>query len=104
MGDDMKFDRATIDVRRGDTVRFVVTNRGAAMHEMVIGTQPDLDAHAALMREFPEMEHEEAYMAHVPPGREGEIVWQFTMSGRFRFGCLVASHFEAGMAGDITVR
>lgn len=104
MSDQMRFDPSTISVKRGDTIRFRVTNTGKTLHEMVIGTPKELEEHAALMRKFPEMEHEEAYMAHVPPGKTEEIVWQFTKPGKFRYGCLVAGHFEAGMVGDITVQ
>jgi uncharacterized cupredoxin-like copper-binding protein len=35
--------------------------------------------------------------------RRGELVWRLTKSGSFSFGCLVPGHFEAGMAGKITV-
>jgi uncharacterized cupredoxin-like copper-binding protein len=42
-------------------------------------------------------------MAHVPPGRTGEIVWTFNRAGDFRFACLIAGHFDAGMVGDLRV-
>jgi uncharacterized cupredoxin-like copper-binding protein len=42
-------------------------------------------------------------MAHVGPGRTGEIVWTFNRAGEFDFACLVAGHYEAGMTGRITV-
>ena len=71
---------------------------------MVIGTADELKKHAEQMRKFPEMEHEEAYMAHVKPGKSGEIVWQFTKAGEFQFACLIPGHFEAGMVGKVTVK
>src|SRR4051812_22425328 len=46
MGDDMRFRPDRIAVRQGETVRFVVANGGAALHEMVIGTASELQAHA----------------------------------------------------------
>ena len=104
MSDQMRFDPASIVVKRGETVRFRVTNTGRALHEMVIGRAKDLEEHAALMRKFPEMEHDEAHMAHVAPGNTQEIVWQFTRAGNFKYGCLAPGHFEAGMVGDIKVR
>ncbi|HZF78731.1 MAG TPA: plastocyanin/azurin family copper-binding protein, partial [Rubrivivax sp.] len=64
----------------------------------------ELKKHAEEMKKFPEMEHEEAYMAHVQPGRRGDIVWQFTKAGDFQFACLVPGHFEAGMVGKLTVK
>jgi len=36
---------------------------------MVIGNKKQLDEHAALMLKFPDMEHDEPYMVHVPPGK-----------------------------------
>lgn len=104
MTDRMKFEPAGIAVKQGETVRFVLRNRGATMHEMVIGTTAELKAHAALMRKFPDMEHDEPYMAHVAPGTSGEIVWRFNRAGTFQFACLVPGHFEAGMVGRVVVR
>jgi uncharacterized cupredoxin-like copper-binding protein len=91
-------------VKRGETVRFVVHNDGKLMHEMVIGTMKELQEHAELMRKFPGMEHDEPYMAHVAPGKRGEIVWQFTRAGEFHYACLVPGHMEAGMISKITVK
>jgi uncharacterized cupredoxin-like copper-binding protein len=90
-------------VRVGQTVRFVMFNEGKLMHELVIGTKPVLDQHAALMRKHPTMEHDEPYMAHVAPGRHGEIVWKFNRAGEFDFACLIAGHYESGMVGKVTV-
>jgi uncharacterized cupredoxin-like copper-binding protein len=50
------------------------------------------------------MEHDEAYMAHVAPGKQGEIVWQFTQAGEFHYACLIPGHMEAGMIAKITVK
>ena len=92
-----------IRVNQGDTVKFIVSNDGKAMHEMVIGTMDGLRQHAELMKKHPGMEHEEAYMAHVAPGKKGNIVWRFTRPGEFYYACLVPGHFEAGMIGKIVV-
>lgn len=104
MSDAMRFTPAVIAVTRGETVKLVATNKGQVMHEMVLGTSDELDKHAARMRTFPGMEHDEPHMTHVKPGRSGEIVWQFTRAGEFRFACLIPGHFEAGMVGRVTVR
>jgi uncharacterized cupredoxin-like copper-binding protein len=103
MTDAMRFTPDRIEVRQGDTVRFVVRNTGKVMHEFVIGTRKELDGHAALMVKFPDMEHDEPYMAHVAPGQTGEIVWTFNRAGDFDFACLIAGHFQAGMVGRIQV-
>lgn len=103
MSDDMRFTPARIDVKRGETVRFVLRNNGKLLHEFVIGTKKELDEHAALMVKFPNMEHAEPYMAHVAPGQTGEIVWNFNRAGSFDFACLIAGHYQAGMIGKIGV-
>lgn len=103
MLDSMRFSPERIDVKQGETVRFVVRNAGAVMHEFVIGTQKENDAHAEMMMKHPGMEHDEPYMAHVAPGKTGEIVWTFNRPGEFDFACLIAGHYQAGMVGRITV-
>jgi uncharacterized cupredoxin-like copper-binding protein len=103
MTDNMRFTPDRIDVREGDTVRFVLRNHGKLMHEFVIGTKKELDEHAALMIKSKNMEHEEPYVAHVAPGKTGEVVWLFNRAGDFDFACLIAGHYQAGMVGTIKV-
>ena len=79
-------------------------NAGQVLHELVIGTDKELQEHAELMKKHPNMEHDEPYMAHVPPGQRGDIVWTFNRPGDFEFACLIAGHYEAGMVGGIAVR
>ncbi len=103
MSDTMRFTPDNIEVRQGETVRFVHMNNGQVMHEFVLGTKKELDEHAALMKKFPNMEHDEPYMAHVAPGKQGHIVWTFNRPGEFDFACLLPGHYEAGMVGKIKV-
>jgi len=103
MDDTMRFTPSTIQVRRGETIRFIVRNNGRLQHEFNLGTQADLKAHAELMKKFPEMEHDEPNIASVAPGQTGEVVWQFTKTGPVHFACLHPGHFDAGMKGTITV-
>lgn len=104
MSDKMRFTPDSLSIRQGETVKFVVRNRGKVMHEMVIGSMKELKEHAELMKKHPGMEHEEPYMAHVAPGKTETITWQFTKPGEFHFGCLIPGHFEAGMVGRISVQ
>ena len=104
MSDDMRFSPAVITVQRGETVRLDVVNKGQVLHELVLGTADELRAHAEAMRKSPGMEHDAPQMVHVKPGRQGEVVWQFTEAGEFDFACLLPGHFEAGMVGKVVVR
>ena len=101
MIDEMRFVPGTIDVHQGETIRLRLVNTGKLPHELVVGTKKDLEQHAAMMMDG--IEHDEPHAAHVPPGRTGEIVWNFNRAGRFDYACLVAGHYQAGMAGKINV-
>ena len=103
MSDQMRFAPAELTLKRGETVRFALVNKGQVMHEMVLGTMDDLKKHAGLMKKHPGMEHDEPHMTHVAPGKSGEMGWQFTKAGEFFYGCLIPGHFEAGMVGKVKV-
>ena len=103
MSDQMRFTPSQFTVKVGDSVRLIINNQGKQMHELVLGTPQELEAHAALMVKFPDMAHDEPYMAHVPPGQSGELVWTFNRPGEFMFACLIAGHYQAGMTGQIVV-
>lgn len=103
MTDQMRFLPDKIEVKQGETIKFVLKNEGKMLHEMVIGTKKELEEHAALMLKFPNMEHEEPYMAHVAAGKSGAIIWTFNRAGDFDFACLIAGHYQAGMVGKISV-
>jgi uncharacterized cupredoxin-like copper-binding protein len=55
------------------------------------------------MVKFPNIEHDEPYRAHVPPGKPGEIVWTFNRTGEFEFACLIVGHCQGGRVGTIKV-
>jgi len=99
----MRFTPDRIQVKQGETVKISIRNEGQVMHEFVLGTKKELDNHAALMMKFPGMEHSEPYMAHVAPGKTGEITWTFNRPGDFDFACLIAGHYQAGMVGKVKV-
>lgn len=103
MTDDMRFHSSIIAVKQGETIRFIAKNAGKVKHEMVLGTAKDLRDHYEVMKKNPEMEHADANMVTVAPGQSGEIIWQFTKSGKVDFACLQPGHFEAGMKGLVNV-
>jgi uncharacterized cupredoxin-like copper-binding protein len=103
MTDNMRFTPDRFDVRQGETVKIVLKNEGQMLHEFVLGTKKELDEHAALMVKFPNMEHDEPYMAHVPTGKTGQVIWTFNRAGDFDFACLIAGHYQAGMVGKVKV-
>ena len=103
MKDDMRFHASKFNVKQGETIRFIAKNSGQVKHEMVLGTAKDLKDHYEVMKKNPEMEHADANMVTVAPGKSGEIIWQFTKAGKVDFACLQPGHYDAGMKGLVHV-
>jgi uncharacterized cupredoxin-like copper-binding protein len=103
MSDAMRFTPSSITVKQGETVRLIVKNSGAVKHELVLGTEKELKEHNEVMKKNPEMEHADANMVTVAPGKTGEVIWQFTKAGKVNFACLQPGHYDAGMKGTVTV-
>ena len=103
MTDAMRFSASNIAVRQGETIRFIASNSGQLKHEMVLGTEKELKEHYEVMKKNPEMEHADANMVTVAPGKTGEIIWQFTKAGKVDFACLQPGHYDAGMKGMVNV-
>ncbi|CAM8660047.1 COG4454 Uncharacterized copper-binding protein [Comamonadaceae bacterium] len=103
MADNMRYTPSEIQVKKGETVRFVVKNVGKVRHELSLGTEKELLEHLEQMKKNPGMEHDEPSKITLDAGKQGEIVWQFTKSGTVNFACLMPGHFEAGMKGQVKV-
>jgi uncharacterized cupredoxin-like copper-binding protein len=101
--DEMRFSKKDLKVRKGETIRFVITNVGKVRHEFSLGTKQELIEHYELMKKFPDMVHEEANKVTIDPGQKGEVVWKFTKPGVVDFACLHPGHYDAGMKGQIKV-
>ena len=99
----MAFSPDTLRVKRGETVRFDVTNSGKLPHEFRLDSIAGNAAHEAMMREMPDMKHEEGDSIALAPGATGHLDWTFTHAGTFQYACLIPGHLEAGMHGTITV-
>lgn len=104
---DIEYSRERIQVRAGETVRFVVTNSGAIEHDFTIGTPA---MHRAHQEEMKEMMHSGSMETHddgnaimLKPGETKELVWRFANAQNLEFACNVPGHYEAGMKGDFLV-
>lgn len=100
---DMVFEPAELDVKKDETIRFIVVNEGELDHEFVLDDHEGVMEHKKLMEKFPEMEHDDPNSVHVEPGGRGEVIWKFSNAGSFEFACLIPGHYDAGMKGDIAV-
>lgn len=125
MGDNF-FEPETLKVKAGETIRFVIENKGQLVHEFNLGTAAMHEAHRAEMQMMVDhgvlmpdrinremmkmdmgggktMEHNDPNSKLVEPGKKDEIVWTFTKAMSLQFSCNVPGHSEAGMVGDLKV-
>jgi len=100
----MRFTPSAITVKRGETVRFIVKNSGKEKHEMVLGTEGQLEERYHATMQAPEKARSGPNAIVLDAGESGEIVWQFTKLGTVSFACLLPGHYDAGMRGTVTVK
>ena len=101
--DAMRYDPASITVKAGETIRFVVTNAGQLHHEFIIGDTNEQEEHAEMMRKMPNMKHEDNNTLTLAPGETKTLLWEFEKGGEFEIACHVPGHYEAGMRGKVSV-
>lgn len=101
--DTMAFDPPTIGVAAGETVTFVVTNSGTAVHEFTLGDAAMQQEHAEAMAHIPAgMAHELPNSITLQPGDTKHLTWRFG-DAALEYGCHEPGHYDAGMRGRITV-
>jgi uncharacterized cupredoxin-like copper-binding protein len=115
---DNAFSLKSLEVRDGETVRFVVRNDGLEHHELLIGTRSEHAEHLRMMRAMIEAQkkqsgqtahagHAAPMMDHssgvaVAPGQTASFVWTFARTADLEFACDIPGHYEDGMRGPIS--
>ena len=102
--DTMRFNIKNIQVKSGETIRFVVTNTGKTNHEFAIGTREEQLEHAKMMASMPDMKHEEGNVLSLEPGETRELIWQFGKAGDVEIACHLPGHYDAGMKAEVIVK
>jgi uncharacterized cupredoxin-like copper-binding protein len=96
MSDDLMFMPMAIQVRPGETIRFILTNNGTVVHEFQVGLATQVAADKADGVIVVEKNQLGAGSTH-------EVVFTFNGSGPVAFACHEPGHYEAGMKGTIEV-
>lgn len=91
-------------MKKGEQVRFVISNSGKVAHEFVLDSTEENLKHGEMMKKFPEMEHDDPNNKTVQPKGKAEILWRFDKAGTFEIGCLIPGHREAGMLASVEVK
>lgn len=94
--EEFQFTPDSVEVTKGETIEFVITNEGKSQHEFALGSIHTHD---------PGMQHEPSTggTGAITPGEEATLVWSFTDAGETSFACYIAGHNEQGMTGTISV-
>jgi uncharacterized cupredoxin-like copper-binding protein len=114
---DGSFEPSVVQVKSGQTVKFVVRNDGDLVHELTIGDETKQLEHRREMAELFESgavtvdkvntkamhEHGHSNSVLLAPGQTGEVIWTFADSKTIEFGCNVPGHYESGMRGTFDI-
>ncbi|MBL4665961.1 MAG: cupredoxin domain-containing protein [Sneathiella sp.] len=121
---DSYFEPENIEIKEGETVRFIVKNEGEFVHEFNIGTASMHAGHQQEMMMMVEhgaleadkinhnmmkmdmgngkiMEHNDPNSVLLEPTKSAEIIWKFSKKSKLEFACNVPGHYESGMVGNV---
>lgn len=101
--DTMRFVPAKWEAQAGESIRIILVNKGKVDHELVIGTEKELIAHAKEMANPGAKGHHHTNEISAKPGQQAELVWTFKEPGQYAMACFEPGHYEAGMKGVINV-
>jgi len=116
-----------IEVKKGETIKFLITNLGEMVHEYNIGTkemhikhQPEMQKlidHEIISydkidkKKMKEMSKKDHSLAHshsnsimLEPKTQGEIIWKFSKDIELEMACNIPGHYESGMIGKIITK
>ena len=99
---DIAFSPDKVDVRAGEKIRFVFTNRGTLTHDAFIGDAAAQEQHEKDMRSG--HDHGEGSNAiTLRPGKQGQLVYTFDRPGQVIIGCHEPGHYPGGMKVTVNV-
>ena len=116
-----------INIKKGETIKFIITNLGEMVHEYNIGTkemhikhQPEMQKlidHEIIIfdkidkKKMKEMSKKDHSLAHshsnsimLEPKTQGEIIWKFSKDIELEMACNIPGHYESGMVGKIITK
>ena len=123
---DNYFEPSKIIVKKGETIKFFVSNYGELVHEFNIATkemhikhQPEmmkmvenqiLLADKIDKKKMKEMAKKDHSMSHshsnsvlLEPNQSAELIWKFSSDKNLEAACNVPGHYEVGMVANIKI-
>ena len=113
-----------IMVKKNETIKFLVQNKGELVHEFNIATREMHQKHQTEMMKMVEneillvdkidkkkmkemskkdhsMSHSHANSVLLEPNENGEIIWKFNTEAKLEAACNIPGHYETGMIAKI---
>ncbi|HZQ78125.1 MAG TPA: plastocyanin/azurin family copper-binding protein [Acidimicrobiia bacterium] len=100
---DIKYEPSSVQVKAGETVRFVFHNAGQIDHDAYIGDEAAQMGHEKEMKGMGGMHKSTADAITVAPGKTGELTHTFTKGQSVLIGCHQPGHYAAGMKVTVDV-
>ena len=111
-------------IKKNETIKFLVHNKGELVHEFNIATkemhlkhQPEMmkmveneillvdkidkQKMKEMSKKNPAMAHSHSNSVLLSPGEKGQIIWKFSNSVDIEAACNVPGHYEVGMIAKI---
>jgi len=99
-----KFSPDRLDLKAGQTVRFVVINQDVTKHEILFGDEETQDEHEKMMAGGNTMQMGEPREVEVDPGQTKTLEYTVPDApGTLLYGCHEPGHWAAGMKGTVTI-
>lgn len=102
----LRFDPATVDAKKGETITFKLKNEDDMLHEFMLGDeemQTQREKEMMEMSDKPMDMDDEENAVTLEGGETKELTWTFEESGTVLYGCHQPGHYDEGMKGTITV-
>jgi uncharacterized cupredoxin-like copper-binding protein len=96
MDDKLSFMPDTVTVAKGETIRFVLTNSGTAVHEFQVGPADKVAADEVDGTIVVEQDELDAGSTHA-------VDYTFSGAGPYGYACHEPGHYEAGMKGTVVL-
>jgi uncharacterized cupredoxin-like copper-binding protein len=92
-----------IRIKRGETIKLIVKNTGAATAAVSLGTAAQIKERAALAKKFPTMEMNQPEHVTIKSGQSAELIWEFSKAGEFQLGSSNPADLNAGRLSKVIV-